>query len=241
MQTQLNKRFGKRLQFGGSWTWSKVMSYVPSAYVDNRFTYSPDSNDRRHVLTTNWTYRLPDGSSLWRNVISKQVLDGWQITGIATFLSGNPTPVTFAITGAPAGYNVTGSPSPLVTRIEIIGDPVRTDAQTDKTISPLNPNAFALPAQSAFGIGNSSRNFYYGPGINNFDISFFKDFRLGNETRVLQFRTELYNAFNHVNFNNPNAGASFAYATGGQTNASFGRYTSARDPRYIVLSARIRF
>ncbi len=241
MQTQLNKRFGKRLQFGGSWTWSKVMSYVPSAYVDNRFTYSPDSNDRRHVLTTNWTYRLPDGSSLWRNVISKQVLDGWQITGIATFLSGNPTPVTFAITGAPAGYNVTGSPSPLVTRIEIIGDPVRTDAQTDKTISPLNPNAFALPAQSAFGIGNSSRNFYYGPGINNFDISFFKDFRLGNETRVLQFRTELYNAFNHVNFNNPNAGASFAYATSAQTNASFGRYTSARDPRYIVLSARIRF
>ena len=58
---------------------------------------------------------------------------------------------------------------------------------------------------------------------------------------MLQFRTELYNAFNHVNFNNPNTGAVFAYATGAQTSASFGRYTSARDPRYIVLSARIRF
>ena len=241
MQTQLNKRFGKRLQFGGSWTWSKVMSYAPAAYVTNRFTYSPDTNDRRHNLTTNWTYRLPDGSPLWKNVVTKQVLDGWQITGIATFLSGNPTPVTFSVTGAPAGYTVTGSPSALVTRIQIVADPVRTDAQPDKTISSLNPNAFALPPQSAFGIGNSSRNFYYGPGINNFDISFFKDFRLAKETRVLQFRTELYNAFNHVNFNNPTANATFAYATGAQTNASLGRFTSARDPRYIVMSARIRF
>ena len=185
MQTQLSKRFGTRLQFGGSWTWSKVMSYVPAAYVDNRFTYSPDTNDRRHNMTANWTYRLPDGSSMWRNVVTKQVLDGWQINGIATLLSGNPAPVTFAITGAPAGYSVTGSPSALVTRIQIVGNPVGSTQQTDKTISSLNPDAFALPAQSAYGIGNSSRTFYYGPGINNLDISFFKDFRLGKETRIL--------------------------------------------------------
>ena len=241
MQTQLNKRFGKRLQFGGSWTWSKVLSYAPSPYVDNRFTYSPDANDRRHNLTANWTYKLPDGSQMRSNPVSRQVLDGWQITGIATFLSGNPATVGYSITGAPAGYSITGSPSALATRIQIIADPVRSDGQSDKTISNLNPSAFALPPQSAFGLGNSSRNFHYGPGIQNFDITFFKDFRLGNESRVLQFRTELYNALNKVNFNNPNSGAVFAYATGAQTNASFGRYTSARDPRYIVLSARFRF
>ena len=152
------------------------------------------------------------------NAVSKQVLDGWQITGIATFLSGR------------AGYSVTASPSALATRIQVVADPIRSDAQADKTVSNLNPSAFALPAQSAFGLGNSSRNFYYGPGIQNFDITFFKD-----------FRTELYNALNRVSFNNPNSGGVFAYATGAQTNASFGRYTSARDPRYIVLSARFRF
>ena len=52
---------------------------------------------------------------------------------------------------------------------------------------------------------------------------------------------KLYNALNHVNFNNPNTSATFNYVTGAQTNTNFGKYTSAGDPRYMVLSARFRF
>jgi hypothetical protein len=242
MQTQLNRRFGTRFQFGSTWTWSKVMSYVPAPYVSNSFTYSPDANDRRHNVTINWTYKVPDGSALWKNAVTKQAFDGWQLTGIATFLSGSPATVGYSVTGAPAGYTVTGSPDGLVTRIQIVGDPILTDsARSGETTSKLNPAAFALPAQSAFGIGNSARTFFYGPGVENFDLSLFKEFRLGSESRVFQLRAELYNALNHVNFNNPNTSAVFNYATGAQTNTNFGKYTAAGDPRYIVLSARFRF
>ncbi|HYW44691.1 MAG TPA: TonB-dependent receptor [Bryobacteraceae bacterium] len=241
-QTQLHRRFGKRLLFGGSWTWSKLMSYAPTPFLSSGFTYSPDANDHRHNVTANWTYQVPDGSFFWKNAVTKQVLDGWQFTGIAGFLSGGPATVSYGITGAPAGYTITGSPDALATRIQIVGDPTRPQSErTDETISALNPAAFALPAQPAFGIGNSARNFFYGPGIENFDLTLFKDFGLGKENRFLQIRAEMYNALNHVNFNNPNASATFNYTTGAQTNTNFGRYTSARDPRYIVLAARIRF
>jgi hypothetical protein len=242
LQTQVNRRFGRRLQFGGVWTWSKTMSYVPSPFLNTKLTYSPDANDHRHNLTVNWSYNIPNGSGLWKNAVTKQLMDGWQLLGIAGFLSGGPATVSYSITGAPSGYTVTGSPSSLATRIQIVGNPYLADNQrATETTSALNPAAFALPAQSAFGIGNAARNFFYGPGIENFDITIGKDFELGHEGRALQFRTELYNAFNHVNFNNPNTAAVFNYATGAQTNANFGAYTSARDPRYIVMSLRIRF
>jgi hypothetical protein len=242
MQTQLSKRFGKRFQFAGIWTWSKVMSYAPAPFVSNSFTYSPDTNDHRHNLTVNWTYMIPNGSRLWNNAVTRQVLDGWQFIGIATFLSGGPVPVSFSYNGSPTGYTITGSPDSLTTRIQIIGNPILpASARSSETTSALNPAAFAAPSQSAFGIGNAARTFFYGPGIENFDVTLGKDFRLGHEGRVFELRSEFYNALNHVNFNNPNASAIFSYSTGAQTSATFGQYTSARDPRYIVLSARIKF
>ena len=147
-----------------SWTWSKVMSYAPAAYVSNRFTYAPDNNDRRHNVAMNWSYRVPDGTVLWNNPVAKQVLNGWVLSGFASFLTGAPTNISYSVTGVPAGYTVTGSPSPLTTRIQIAGDVSRPESErTDKRISSLNPAAFALPASSAFGIGNSARTFFW-PG-----------------------------------------------------------------------------
>ncbi|MFZ0063628.1 MAG: TonB-dependent receptor [Pyrinomonadaceae bacterium] len=64
----------------------------------------------------------------------------------------------------------------------------------------LNPAAFAIPAAGAFG--NLSRNALKGPGFQQFDLILNKRIRF-SETKNLEFRTEVFNIFNHANFANP--------------------------------------
>jgi hypothetical protein len=67
---------------------------------------------------------------------------------------------------------------------------------------------------------NAPKNIFRGPGINNFDISLFKNFHLAESLRG-QFRLEAYNAFNHTQFSSVNTNAQFDPATGAQTNLAF--------------------
>jgi len=64
----------------------------------------------------------------------------------------------------------------------------------------LNPAAFSIPAAGSYG--NSSRNSLTGPGLQQFDITLSKKFRVG-EGKNVEFRSEFYNIFNHANFANP--------------------------------------
>lgn len=62
----------------------------------------------------------------------------------------------------------------------------------------LNPNAFSIPAPGT-GVGDASRNPFYGPGINNWDIALLKDIHI-TESKYFQIRFETYNTFNHTQF-----------------------------------------
>ena len=77
----------------------------------------------------------------------------------------------------------------------------------------------------------------------NFDFSLAKEFRIGKEgNRILEFRTEAFNTFNHFNPNNPNTSLVYNFATGAQTNASFGTIGGAQvQSRRVILSARFKF
>ena len=100
----------------------------------------------------------------------------------------------------------------------------------------------SLPAATSLGIGNTPPTLAYGPGFHNWDLSLYKEFRLGRENRVLQFRIESFNAFNHFNPSNPNTSLTYNFATGAQTNANFGTITSAQNTsRKTSLSLRLRF
>ena len=95
----------------------------------------------------------------------------------------------------------------------------------------FNPNTFA---HSAYGVqGNAGRNPLRGPGINNFDWSFFKDTQITESTRI-ELRFEVYNLFNHTQFN-PSG------STTDINSSSFGRILAARDPRLIQLAAKFYF
>ena len=92
-------------------------------------------------------------------------------------------------------------------------------------------------ATNLFGTARGDE--FIGPGYLNWDFSFIRNIRLGKTSR-LQFRTELYNAFNNVQFSTVNTNAVFN-AAGQQTNAEFGQYTAARPSRRIVFTLRALF
>ena len=64
----------------------------------------------------------------------------------------------------------------------------------------LNPAAFTTPAPGTFG--NLPRNFLRGPSFRQFDIVLNKRIRFSEATN-LEFRTEIFNVFNHTNFDVP--------------------------------------
>jgi hypothetical protein len=88
-------------------------------------------------------------------------------------------------------------------------------------------------------IGNAKSDEYFAPGYINHDFSIFKNVSLKSR-RTLQFRAELYNAFNSMQISGVNTSATFD-TNGIQTNAAFGQVTSARDSRRIQLAARFTF
>jgi hypothetical protein len=103
----------------------------------------------------------------------------------------------------------------------------------------FNTSSFALPAVGTFG--NASVYPFYGPGQCNIDATVMRRFPLGNEQRALEFRTEMYNAFNHTQFQAVNNNATFDPSTGQQVNATFGQVVATRAPRVIQFSLRLDF
>jgi hypothetical protein len=164
--------------------------------------------------------------------VAHQVLNGWQVSGIASLVSGSPLGVGFTTVVA---TDITGTPSQNA-RTDILSNPVLP--KSERTFSRFfRTEAFALPAVGTFG--NSARSVLRGPGINNIDLAIFKNFPLREKIR-LQFRAELYNAFNHTQFSTVDTTARFD-AQGRQVNAQFGQFTAARDPRQIQFSLRFYF
>ena len=100
---------------------------------------------------------------------------------------------------------------------------------------------FGRPADGT--LGSTPKGFLRGPGINQWDISLFKNTRVGDRVN-LQFRLETFNTFNHVQFNGintglnvPNAGQAVTDATRG----TLGQVTSYRAPRQIQAGLKLYF
>jgi hypothetical protein len=103
------------------------------------------------------------------------------------------------------------------------------NATTRELINCYDVTAFALPAQFTFG--NAGRNILRGQKFLSTDLAAVKELTFGTNTR-LQLRAEIFNAFNNVNYNNPN---------GVFGSANFGRISGAGNMRQMQLGARFLF
>jgi hypothetical protein len=251
LQTQVNRRFGKRLQFGANWTWAKTMTYgTRSPWTPDYLQYTEFGGDRPQVVNISYSYQVPDGSRIWKNALTKAVLDGWHFNGITKFMSGTPMTVACTAQSAPIGY-WTGTPTGGIPfRCEMAnsnpflpaGSALPANAPQGRYY-PLNTANFTLPSATSLGIGNTPPTLFLGPGFENFDFTLMKDFRLGKENnRRLEFRAEAYNLFNHWNPGNPNTALTLNYSTGANTNANFGTISGTTgQARHLALAMKFRF
>jgi hypothetical protein len=93
----------------------------------------------------------------------------------------------------------------------------------------------ALFSNNALGTpGNASRRYFYGPGMENFDMALLKNLRL-TESKSLQFRLEAFNVFNHAQFFGPQS------VDGNISSGTFGQVVSAAPPRLVQLGAKFIF
>jgi hypothetical protein len=242
MQVVANRRFVKSVSGGLAWTWSKAMDYADNDTTNVSTLVSPKianyglaGFDRTHILKGNWIWNVPKGSRLWSNPVTKFALDGWQVSGIVTILSGAPQAVSLSLSSGNAN-NWSGSPTDAA-RVDLVGNPVLPKDQRTFEVN-VNTAAFALPNQGS--LGNSAKSVYRGPGRNNWDISMFKTFRITERFRA-QFRCESYNTFNHTQFSTIDNTAKFDVKTSALMPTTFGQFTAAQLARRMQLALRITF
>jgi len=191
----------------------------PQNSLDPGAERSRSSFDVRHRFSISLSYDLPFSGNDW--------LSDWQLHAVGTLQTGRPFTVAIhpdldvSNTGRSNlgfGYN---------DRPNVVGDPTLAAGRRGEE-EWFNTGAFAMPAFGTFG--NAGRNSVEGPDYRNLSVAAVKLVPAG-AARV-QLRLEVFNVFNRVNFDLPDA------FLGSPT---FGRILSAGPPRRIQLGARVSF
>jgi hypothetical protein len=238
MQVSLERRFGRTIQFGVAYTWSKVLDFTDSdtnaiepVVPERAYYYGLASFDTPQSLVVNFVYDLP--KSPWKDKILSTLLSNWQFSDISTFQSGMPVGVTITTT---TGEDITGTTS-VTPRAVLTGNANLLRSQ--RTFAQyFNTSVIQLPAVGTWG--NAPQQFIIGPGVNDSALGLLKNIPI-HDRLTAQLRFEAYNAFNHTQFSTINSTAEFNPATGTQINSQFGQVTAARDPRELQLAGKISF
>ena len=251
LQTQLTRRFAHGLQFGVVYTWSKVMTDndtvngAVGVYQPHRWwNWGLASFDRTNNFVAHWSWDLPKGSTHFSNFATRLLLDNWQYSGIAEFISGAPLQTPNGSTFVTGGVNLTGGGDgarPIVISDPQLGKGARTVNRYFKAEAFVMPTPRTIPTPDTPGVTRST--FGRGPGTNNFDMAVNKNFPV-REGMTFQIRAEAYNVFNHASFNMVDTTVRFdATSTPGspQISPTFGQLTGDRGPRTMQLSGRFNF
>jgi hypothetical protein len=230
------QRLWRGLVVNSNYTFSKALDDASNPGADNaepNFPQDPTNLaaekglsdfDHRHRFVSNFLYDLPFLKS--RQGWIHSAFGDWQVGGIWTLQSGAPFTVNLSTDVANNGEPLSApSQRPNLTCNPNSGP--KTPAQW------FNTSCFTTPA--AFTYGNAGRDIVTGPGLDDFDATLQKQFPI-RESMQLQFRLDVFDFFNHPNFNAPvGAGRTFS------TSSSFGQITSANDPRDLQFSLRLTF
>jgi hypothetical protein len=229
LQVSIKRRYSHGLTVLGAYTFSKLLDYysatnlgqTPQDPFDEALDRGRSDYDRNHVFNGSFVYQLPffnNGKGLLHSA-----LGGWSLSGVVSMASGLPVFIVsgrdFSLTGV--GYD----------RPNLLGDPSRSYSSRNDRISEFfNTAAFAanLPGQ----YGNLGRNILSGPGLSNTDLSLVKSFPIGERFGNLQFRSEFFDAFNQVNFGQPD---------GVLIDKTFGKIQTAANPRIVQFALRYQF
>ena len=233
---RFEKRFGKGFSILTTYTWSKFLDNTSDAgsalgasggpysdYYNRRADWGPSDNDIRQRLTWSSLYEVPfgKGRAHLANHPIGYLVGGWGVGSVVMLQTGPAFTVT-------TQTNSTNAFSAGALRADVLRPPAL--AGGERTLARwFDTGAFRQPANYTFG--NQGVNLLRGDGMVNFDFSILRNFNF-SESKRLQFRTEIFNAFNHPNFRTPGR------ALGG---AGFGVVSSSFPGRRIQLGLRMTF
>jgi hypothetical protein len=198
--------------------------YVPQDSTNLKGSYGNSEFDQRRALIITYVYAIP--APKLDNKF-EYVLKDWQLSGTTTMRDGLAAPLlTFADESGVGNFN---------TRFNCVA-PIHYQLR-DLKQPYASVSSFQEPSPGTFG--NCPRNPLVAPGLNAWDISIQRTFRI-NERFAFEFRTSFFNAFNHPNFGEPSPDLSTTI-TGTADDASFDSHFGVGGPRNIQFMARFMF
>jgi hypothetical protein len=232
LQAKLEHRWSNGLLIQTAYTWSKLLNDVDASSRADAAPYQDVYNlradrgvggyDTPHRFVASYVYQIPlgrGGKYLNSTPIVKEVIGGWQVSGITEFQVGLPMQITQSFTAW----------GPNTQRPNIVSGADPSLSHGDRTLTQwFNTNAFV--ASPNYTLGFSPRFPLHGPGINNWDMALNRDFKLFERVKM-QFRTEAYSAMNHPQWGAPGNNLN--------NRNTFGVVTSAAGNRQIELALRI--
>ncbi len=188
LQTTFRLRTWHGLNSQLAYTWSHQLDVV-SAYrgvipLDSsnlKAEYGNGDFDTRNSFSASVIYDVPKAA--WARGWADRLVNGWQVSSLLIFHGGQP-------------FNITGGTSR--PGYDLLGDPFAGVSHSFSAANGgeqwVNPAVF-VPTT---GLGNLSRNKFYGPSFKDVDLSVIKNIPLTERLRI-QLRAEMYNTFNRIN------------------------------------------
>lgn len=248
-QFTVDKRFGQSFALRAAYTNSKTIddqsgfrsrSSIYTDPLDHALDRGLADFDTPQRLVISGFWQLPFDKPFGDNAIMKKIAGGWQFTGIASYQKGNPIDLR---SNSNSGLQNNGLGRPdLIAPIQYMNprqlssipaasaDCVSSSGANVTGTFWFNPASFDCNV-APFTFGTYTRNSMRGPGINNYDLSIMKRTNF-TESKYIEFRAELFNAFNHAQFLNPD------YQGGDGT---FGQITTDRGPRLVQFGLKLYF
>ncbi len=230
-----------RAEFLVGYTWSKVLDNASNwgttsggqiNVVNHKLGKALSAFDMAHNFVASYSYELPFDKFLAAS--HPRLSRGWVITGVTRFTTGIPVRIRENDDESLLGTRFTGPTGQGIDEPDFTPGPLKiTDPRKYDPINDKNPyfNRSLFAKEPLGQLGTSSREFFHGPGLNNWDLSLQKDIRL-TEGKTLQLRGEFFDVFNHAQFGNP---------TGNILSGAFGVVTSVRSQRIGQVAAKILF
>lgn len=240
LQVKAERRMSTGLTFLTAYTYSKAISgpadiggqvgggfYIGA--IQNIYNLSPERSlsgfDQTHRFVQTVIYDVPFFKNL--RGVGRQILDGWQVSTISTIQSGFAAAVTYNVDTTGVGRS---------SRPDLLSGQDGNLSSGDRAWKKwFNTAAFAAPAFGRFGTSPRTGAIRL-PGVINFDFSVNKRFKIG-ESRAFEFRTEIFNLFNHFNPDPQTVDLSLT----SQTFGAIGGGVRGVTTRVIQLGAKFNF
>jgi len=203
LTAKIEKRYSRGFSLLGSYAYSHSIDlnseFGGSSPQNNQCIRCDLGNsgfDQRHVANISYIYVVPAHQD-WNKAL-RYVVGGWEVAGISTLETGRVYNVSINFDDANVGARGNFQ------RPNLVGNPFPSGFK--QTFGPGGAyfDKSAFQAAPRYQFGDLGRNAFHGPAFYNTDVGAFKNIPLPREGMRLQFRSEFFNAFNNVNFGNPN-------------------------------------